>query len=91
MAKEINPKLEVGDRVRLIRMNDPYSKVIIGSLGTVTGVVEVLGESIYYMKWDNGSTLSLVPEVDTYFKHDDNTGNLQEEISDEKKKNLFRY
>lgn len=89
MAREINPKLEVGDRVRLIRMNDPYSKVIIGSLGTVTGVVEVLGEPIYYMKWDNGSTLSLVPEVDTYFKHDDNTGNLQEEISDERKKKLI--
>ena len=89
MKKEANPKLEVGDRVRLLRMNDPYSKVITGSLGTVTGVVEVLGEPLYYMKWDNGSTLSLVPEVDLYFKVEEKKDNIQEEISDERKKKLI--
>ena len=89
MKKETNPKLEVGDRVRLLRMNDPYSKVITGSLGTVTGVVEVLGEPLYYMKWDNGSTLSLVPEVDLYFKVEEKKDNIQEEISDERKKKLI--
>jgi hypothetical protein len=89
MKKDVNPKLEVGDRVRLLSMNDPYSKVMPGSFGTVTGVVEVLGEPLYYMKWDNGSTLSLVPEVDLYFKVEEKKDNIQEEISDERKKKLF--
>lgn len=89
MAREANPKLEVGDRVRIVRMNDPYSNVTIGTLGTVTGVVEVLGEPLYYMKWDSGSTLSLVPEVDVYYKHVDEKKDIQEAMSDKLKKNFI--
>lgn len=29
---------KVGDRVRLVRMDDPYRKAPIGAIGTVTGV-----------------------------------------------------
>ena len=68
MKKEFNPKLEVGDRVSLVNMNDPYSPVIVGTTGVVTGISEVMGELIYYMKWDDGSTLSLIPETDLYLK-----------------------
>lgn len=90
MKKEFNPKLEVGDRVRLVNMDDPYSSVIVGTTGVVTGISEVMGESIYYMKWDDGSTLSLIPETDLYLKIDniETKDNLKESINDKEKKNL---
>lgn len=52
-----------GKRIRLIRMEDPYTKLKEGDKGTCRGVDD-MGNIL--MNWDNGSTLSIVPEVDEY-------------------------
>lgn len=52
-----------GTRVELIHMNDPFSPVPDGTLGTV---VHLDGAFQMHMKWDNGRTLAIVPEVDEF-------------------------
>lgn len=52
---------QVGDRVRLVRMNDDPDPVPVGTEGTVDYVAAVdLGDGRfmqYGVKWDNGRTL----------------------------------
>lgn len=62
-----------GNRVKLIRMEDPYTKLLPGSMGTIKGV-DGIGQIM--VSWDDGSSLSLIPEIDEYqieesqrFKH----------------------
>ena len=65
---ELNPKLEPGDRIVLLHMDDPYSAVRMGTKGTVVKIVKVpfdMGYQ-YSVKWDNGSTLDLLPESDSW-------------------------
>ena len=65
---QLNPKLEPGDRIVLIHMDDPYSAVRIGTKGTVTKIVRVpfdMGYQ-YNVKWDDGSTLDLLPDSDSW-------------------------
>ena len=54
-----------GTRIELIYMNDPYSPVPDGTKGTVTHVDD-MGQ--IHMKWDNGRTLALVPQEDSFRK-----------------------
>lgn len=53
----------VNKRVRLIRMEDPYTKLKEGDEGTITGE-DGLGHIL--INWDNGSSLHLIPEIDEY-------------------------
>lgn len=65
---ELNPKLEPGDRIVLLHMDDPYSAVRMGTKGTVVKIVNLpfgMGTQ-YNVKWDNGSTLDLIPDVDSW-------------------------
>lgn len=50
-------------RVRLIRMEDPYTKLKSGDMGTIMGK-DSLGQIL--VKWDNGESLHLIPEIDEY-------------------------
>ena len=52
-----------GTRVTLISMDDPYKTPPPGTLGTVVGVDD-MGQIM--MRWDNGSSLSLIPGVDSF-------------------------
>ncbi len=67
---DINPNLEIGDRVILIVMSDPYSPITVGTKGTVTGIGKDPWsiEPLYYVKWDNGSTLNLIGDEDIWVK-----------------------
>ena len=59
-----------GARVALVRMNDPYTKLRPGDLGTVEFVDDA---GTLFCRWDNGSTLGVVfgeDEIRLY----DNTG-----------------
>jgi len=49
----------IGKRVRLIHMEDP-EPIPVGTEGTIVGV-DPVG---YQMEWDNGRTLTLIPEED---------------------------
>ena len=65
---QLNPKLEPGDRIVLLHMDDPYSAVRMGTKGTVLKIVRVpfdMGYQ-YNVKWDNGSVLDLLPEADSW-------------------------
>ena len=63
--------IKVGQRVRLIEMNDgdtsnytaPPYKVPAGSIGTVT-LIDDAGQ--IHVRWDNGSSLALIPESDRF-------------------------
>lgn len=58
--KEMYPE---GTRVELIHMDDPYAPVPAGTKGTVE-FVDDMGQ--ISMKWDNGRTLALIPEIDEF-------------------------
>jgi hypothetical protein len=72
MAKRIkylkNAPLEVGDELVCVNMDDQFSPVKAGTTGTVKSVSEVMGSKIYYVKWDNGSSLALLDDVDQWRK-----------------------
>jgi hypothetical protein len=50
-------------RIKLIHIEDKYTKLKEGDEGTITGI-DGIGQIM--VKWDNGSTLSIIPEVDKY-------------------------
>ena len=54
-----------GTRVRLIEMNDPYTRMVPGMQGTVFGVDD-MGQIM--VRWNNGSMLSMIPGVDRIAK-----------------------
>jgi len=48
-----------GKKIKLIRCNDPYSKMPYGLTGTVR-MVDAMGT--VHVNWDNGSSLGLCPD-----------------------------
>lgn len=72
MAKKVkyisNAPLEVGDKVICVNMDDPYSPISPGTMGSVNNVSEVQGDTIYYISWINGSKLALIDGVDSWKK-----------------------
>ena len=64
----LNPQLKQGDRVVCYYMEGETSNVPIGTTGTVTKIVRVpfgMGTQ-YSVKWDNDSSLDLIPETDAW-------------------------
>jgi len=61
-VEDTNP----GDRVRLVSTSDPYTKLEPGALGTVHRVVESRTESSLFVRWDDGSRLSLIEGEDEW-------------------------
>ena len=61
MYKEMYPK---GTRIELINMEDVQA-VPSGTKGTVVCVDDM---GTIHMKWDNGRTLGLIPEEDSFRK-----------------------
>ena len=76
LSIKIKEQYPPGTRVLLNQMNDPYHPVESGTRGTVMHVDD---QANMHMKWDNGRTLALDPELDSFRKL---TG---EEIAEEKK------
>lgn len=52
-----------GKRIELIRMEDPYTNLKEGDMGTIQ-FTDDIGQ--IHVKWDNGSTLSINPEIDEW-------------------------
>jgi hypothetical protein len=55
----------VGTRVELQRMNDPYSKLQPGDLGTVTAIDDM---GTIFCSWDRGSGLGVLYGIDSIRK-----------------------
>ena len=62
----INPELKEGDRVVCLQMEDEFSSVPPGTAGTVERVSKVFGVVQYNVRWDNGSSLALLSDVDAW-------------------------
>ena len=60
----LREKYAIGTHVELTApMNDPYTKLTVGDKATVLGVDDV---GNVMCCWDNGSSLSLIPDVDSH-------------------------
>lgn len=54
-------------RIRLGHTSDPYTELTNGSLGTKLGeYIDPWGERTIRVKWDNGSSLSLIDGHDSW-------------------------
>ena len=53
----------VGTRIRLLHMDDPFSPIKRGMTGTVAYVDDM---GTLHMKWDNGRSLGICPDVDSF-------------------------
>lgn len=56
-----------GSRVELTEMGDKFTNLKPGDRGTVQGIDEA---ARVLMRWDNGSTLSLIPGEDKFWRVD---------------------
>jgi hypothetical protein len=56
-------RAQAGDRVRLVTCNDEHTSLKPGDLGTVQYICDA---GTLHIKWDNGSTLGLIPGVDEF-------------------------
>lgn len=63
-----NAPLEVGDKIILVKMDDPNSTVSPGMMGTVTKIDDLFGDKIYRVHWVNDSRLGIVDGVDEWKK-----------------------
>ena len=63
MVELLKRQYPEGSRIKLNRMEDPWSPVPAGTKGTVI-CVDDAGQ--IHMQWDNGRTLALVPGVDSF-------------------------
>lgn len=63
LAERIKPLYPKGTRILLEDMQDTYSPVPSGTKGTVEFVDD---QAQIHMKWDNGRTLALIPNVDSF-------------------------
>lgn len=52
----------IGRRIELISMDDPYP-VPSGTKGVINHVDDL---NQYHVRWDNGSTLAIIPETDKF-------------------------
>jgi hypothetical protein len=55
-----------GKRIKLIRTNDRYTKLKPNDMGTIKYIFDNLSDRCIDIKWDGGSTLSLIEGVDQY-------------------------
>ena len=61
-----NPKVKIGDRVVCIQMQDENVNVPVGTKGTVQKISKDPWGTQIEVKWDNGSTLALLDDVDVW-------------------------
>lgn len=62
-VKALKERYKNGMRVELISMDDPYSKLVPGDQGTIDFVDDI---GTVHVKWDKGSCLGLIPNVDEF-------------------------
>jgi hypothetical protein len=56
-------KNEIGQKVKLIHTNDPYTFLKSGDTGTVSFIDSM---DTVFVEWDNGHKLGLLPGIDTW-------------------------
>ena len=59
----LREKYPVGTKIQLISMHDEKYPVLPGTVGEVTHIDDM---GSIHMKWENGSSLAIIPEVDSF-------------------------
>lgn len=59
----LRERYPAGTRIRMNHMDDPYSPIQPGTIGSVDYIDDA---GNVHMKWDNGRTLSLIEGVDDF-------------------------
>ncbi|GAB2841653.1 hypothetical protein GCM10027176_51870 [Actinoallomurus bryophytorum] len=60
---DVMAKCHPGDRVRLVRTTDPYTRLPVGARGTVRLID---GAGTVHIAWDDGHLLGLIPGADHF-------------------------
>lgn len=61
-VQELKEKYPPGTRIKLLKMDD-VQRPDVGTIGTVVGIDDI---GSIHMKWDNGSSLAIVPDEDEF-------------------------
>nr|DAZ60242.1 MAG TPA: protein of unknown function (DUF4314) [Caudoviricetes sp.] len=61
--EQLRKQYPVGTKIRLISMRNEKYPILPGTIGEVTHIDD-LGS--IHMKWQNGSSLAIIPEVDSF-------------------------
>tara|TARA_R110000824_G_scaffold122766_3_gene280243 strand:- start:683 stop:952 length:270 start_codon:yes stop_codon:yes gene_type:complete len=64
---EVNQRLAVDDRVRLLYMDDPIA-IPANSEGIVIGIQKTPWGEQFMVQWDNGRTLDIMDDADVWVK-----------------------
>lgn len=65
VVERIKKQYPQGTRVQLVHMDDPYTNIPPGTMGTVAAVDDI---GTIHIKWDNGCRLGAAYGVDTVRK-----------------------
>ena len=61
--EQLRKKYPAGTKLQLISMRDEKYPILPGTIGVVTHIDDM---GSIHMKWQNGSSLALIPEVDSF-------------------------
>lgn len=86
--KLIREQYPAGTRIRLESMEDPYAPIPPGTEGTID-FIDDAGQ--FHMKWDNGRSLALIPEVDKFSVITQSTQKLDEIESQDQQKGGMQF
>jgi hypothetical protein len=60
----LSENVKVGDRIKIIEMDDGMSKLEKGSKGTVKNIDT--DQDLIWVDWDNGEKIALIVGIDKY-------------------------
>lgn len=61
---KLSENVKVGDRIKIIEMDDGMSKLEKGSKGTVKNIDTE--QDLIWVDWDNGEKIALIVGIDKY-------------------------
>ena len=61
--EQLRKQYPVGTKIRLISMRNEKYLVLPGTVGEVTHIDDA---GSIHMRWENGSSLALIPEIDSF-------------------------
>jgi hypothetical protein len=59
-------KVNVGDRIELVFINDSWTRLKSGNRGTVMKIESETDETLVWVQWDNGERLALLDPIDKF-------------------------
>ena len=61
--EQLRKQYPIGTKIQLISMRDEKYPILPGTIGVVTHIDDM---GSVHLKWQNGSSLAIIPEVDSF-------------------------